>query len=58
VERLEGYREVTDAYLLALAGKNDAALATFSRGVRVDAVRGAGKRNLAAIGVPTEARRC
>ncbi len=31
---LQGYRQLTDAYLLALAGRHKGTLATFDRGVR------------------------
>jgi uncharacterized protein len=44
--RLSGHREITDAYLLALAVHNAGTLATFDRGVRVEAVVGAGSRHL------------
>lgn len=38
---LHGHREITDAYLLALAVARSGALATFDRGLRTEAVRGA-----------------
>ena len=48
--RLSGHREITDAYLLALAVRNEGALATFDRGVRREAVPGAGADHLAVLG--------
>ena len=47
--RLHGHRQVTDAYLLALAVRRGGALASFDTAMPVTAVRGAGKRHLVAI---------
>jgi toxin-antitoxin system PIN domain toxin len=44
--RVHGPRQVTDLYLLALAVKNRARLATFDRSIPLDAVEGAEKRHL------------
>jgi toxin-antitoxin system PIN domain toxin len=46
---LLGPKQITDAYLLALAVKNSGRLVTFDRGVPMRAVRGADLRNLLAI---------
>ena len=45
-DRVLGSRQVTDAYLLALAAANGGRLVTFDRGISVDAVPGAAKKNL------------
>jgi uncharacterized protein len=50
---LAGYRQVTDVYLLGLAVSRRGCLATFDRGVRLSAVRGARPANLAVI-APSE----
>jgi toxin-antitoxin system PIN domain toxin len=47
--RLHGHRQVTDAYLLALAVRRGGALASFGTAMPVTAVRGAGKKHLLAI---------
>lgn len=47
-----GSRKVTDAYLLALAVKHGGCLATFDRGIPLDAVTGARPANLAVIAQP------
>jgi toxin-antitoxin system PIN domain toxin len=47
--RLAGYREITDAYLLALAVRHDGALATFDRSVPAAAVPGFEPRHLVVI---------
>jgi uncharacterized protein len=47
--RLHGHRQVTDAYLLALAVRRGGALASFDTAFPVSAVRGAGKKHLLAI---------
>lgn len=47
--RLHGARQVTDAYLLALAVAHDGRLVTFDRAVPVSAVAGAGDENLVVI---------
>lgn len=39
--RLSGHRQITDAYLLALAVSNDGRVVTFDRGLPLGAVRGA-----------------
>ena len=47
--RLHGPRQVTDAYLLALAVAHDGRLVTFDRSVPLSAVPGADERHLAVI---------
>ena len=47
--RLHGHRQVTDAYLLALAVRRDGALASFDTALPLTAVRGASKKHLLAI---------
>ena len=47
---VQGYRQLTDVYLLALAVKNDGRLATFDRGIPLPSVSGAEARHLASIG--------
>ena len=47
--RLHGHRQVTDAYLLALAVRRGGALASFDTGMPLTAVRGASKKHLLAI---------
>lgn len=47
--RLHGHRQVTDAYLLALAVRRGGALASFDTAMPVTAVRGASKRHLIGI---------
>lgn len=44
--RLHGPRQVTDAYLLALAASHDGRFATFDRGIPVSAVPSAGPEHL------------
>ncbi len=46
---LSGHRQITDAYLLALAVQRSAALATFDRKVSTNAVLGAGQQHLRVI---------
>lgn len=46
--RLHGHRQITDAYLLALAVRRDGALLSFDAGVPLSAVRGANKAHLLA----------
>ena len=46
VPHLGGHYEITDSYLLALALKNRGRLATFDRGVRTEAVVGAGSADV------------
>jgi len=46
---LTGHREITDAYLLALAVRHDGALATFDRSLRTAPVVGAGGEPLAVL---------
>jgi toxin-antitoxin system PIN domain toxin len=48
-ERVLSSRQITDAYLLALATKNAGRLVTFDRGIAVEAVRGAAKKNLVVL---------
>lgn len=45
-----GSRQVTDAYLLALAEQRGGRLVTFDRGISVAAVHGASKRHLVTLG--------
>ena len=47
---VQGYRQLTDIYLLALAVRNDGRLATFDRGIPLSSVSGAGADHLALIG--------
>ncbi|HOB96204.1 MAG TPA: PIN domain-containing protein [Aquabacterium sp.] len=47
--RLHGHRQITDAYLLALAVRNGGMLASFDQGVPLSAVRGASKQHLLAL---------
>ncbi len=47
--RLHGHRQVTDAYLLALATANDGRFATLDQSIPIDAVRNASASNLTLI---------
>ncbi|WP_326543987.1 TA system VapC family ribonuclease toxin [Pseudorhodoferax sp.] len=47
--RLHGHRQITDAYLLALAVRQKGVLASFDAGVPLSAVRGATRRHLLAL---------
>lgn len=47
--RLHGHRQVTDAYLLALATANGGRFATLDQSIPLDAVRHASARNLTLI---------
>ena len=47
--RLSGHKEITDTYLLGLAVRNGGRLVTFDRGLRPDAVRGAGSEHLTVL---------
>jgi toxin-antitoxin system PIN domain toxin len=47
--RLHGHRQITDAYLLALAVANQGALATLDAALPLSAVRGAAARHLVAV---------
>ncbi|MGO9508660.1 MAG: hypothetical protein ACLPXZ_15405 [Mycobacterium sp.] len=47
--RLHGHRQVTDAYLLALATANGGRFATLDQSIPIDAVRHASARNLTVI---------
>ncbi|WP_343602187.1 type II toxin-antitoxin system VapC family toxin [Mycobacterium sp.] len=47
--RLHSSRQVTDAYLLALAVDNGGRFATFDRSIALNTVPGAGKRHLAVL---------
>lgn len=47
--RLHGHRQITDAYLLALAVRRGGTLASFDSGVPLSAVRGAKKQHLMAL---------
>ena len=47
--RLHGHRQVTDAYLLALATANGGRFATLDQSIPIDAVRRASARNLTLI---------
>ena len=47
--RLHGHRQITDAYLLALAVRRGGALASFDAAVPLAAVRGAARRHLLAL---------
>lgn len=46
---LTGHREVTDAFLLALAAHHGGALATFDQGVRLEAAPAAGSDSLEVV---------
>ena len=48
-DRVHGPRQVTDAYLLALAVAHEGRLVTFDRSVPLSAVRGADERHLALV---------
>jgi len=48
--RVLGHRQVTDAYLLAVAVANDGRFATFDDSVPLGAVKGANARHLAVLG--------
>ena len=47
--RLHGHRQVTDAYLLALAVRQGGAIASFDLALPLTAVRGANRKHLMAI---------
>lgn len=47
--RLHGHRQVTDAYLLALATINDGRFVTFDRAIVLTAVSGASEANLTVL---------
>jgi len=47
--RLHGHRQITDAYLLALAVRRGGTLASFDAALPLSAVRGAAKRHLLAM---------
>lgn len=47
--RLHGHRQITDAYLLALAVRHGGVLASFDAAVPLTAVRGAAKKHLVAL---------
>ena len=49
-DRVLSSRQITDAYLLALATANGGRLVTFDRGIGIGAVAGAAKRNLLVLG--------
>ena len=49
-DRVLSSRQITDAYLLALATDHGGRLVTFDRGIAVDAVRGATAKNLLTLG--------
>ncbi|MDP2954884.1 MAG: PIN domain-containing protein [Longimicrobiales bacterium] len=51
VGHLAGHREITDAYLLALAVKRKGRLATFDRNLRLAAVRGAEASHVTVVAV-------
>lgn len=44
--RISGHHQITDAYLVALATQHGGALASFDRGVALNAVRGATESDL------------
>ncbi len=48
-ERLHGHRQITDAYLLALAVHHAGQLVTFDAALSLTAVRGAAKRHLVVL---------
>ena len=47
--RLHGHRQVTDAYLLALAVRNEGAMASFDTALPLTAVKGASRKHLLAM---------
>lgn len=47
--RILGHRQITDAYLLALAVRNGGRLVTFDRSMTVDMVKGATPENLVTL---------
>ena len=47
--RIMGHRQVTDAYLLALATKRDGRFVTFDQRITVSAVPGAQNKNLVVL---------
>jgi hypothetical protein len=49
VTRIHGPRQLTDAYLLALAVRNGGRLVTFDAGIAISAVAGAKARHLVAL---------
>ena len=49
-QRVQGHRQITDVYLLALAVLNEGRLATFDRNIPLRAVAGATPQNLEVIG--------
>lgn len=49
-KHLSGHREITDAYLLATAVRRGGRLATFDRGVRLAAVKGATPSHVCVVG--------
>jgi len=51
---VQGYRQLTDVYLLALAVMNDGRLATFDRGIPLSSVEGAGNDHVTFLGSDTE----
>ncbi len=51
---VQGYRQLTDVYLLALAVMNEGRLATFDRGVPLSSVDGAGDDHLVLLGADAE----
>jgi len=50
---IQGYRQLTDVYLLALAVSSDGCLATFDGGIPLSAVKEAEARHLELIGAPS-----
>ena len=54
-QRLLGPRQITDAYLLALAVSHGGRFVTFDRRINVDLVPGAAAANLCILGVSPEA---
>ena len=49
IERIHGARQITDLYLLALAARRKARLATFDKAISVSAVRSARINNLIVV---------
>lgn len=48
-DRILGHRQVTDAYLLALAVRHECCFVTFEQRIGIAAVRGAGTRHLVTL---------
>lgn len=54
LHHVQGHRQLTDVYLLALAVEHGGRLVTFDRSVRLEAVPSASSRNLKLLGAPDQ----